>query len=90
MRIIVSTLHLLGQKSAAPLSLAIRWELTSLRGIFFELSTFLVVKDRDSLTIAILLAGYRMILRRRPSRTSAVDWPKENLEDGTDFRNGRY
>ena len=28
----------------------------------FELSTFLVVKDRDSLTIAILLAGYTMIL----------------------------
>lgn len=61
-RIIVSTLHLLGPKSATPLSFAIGWGLTTVRDIFFEPSTFLVVKDRDSLTIAILLAGYRMIL----------------------------
>ena len=60
--IIVTTLHLLGQKSAAPLISAIGWELTILRRIFFELSTSPVVKDRDSSMIAIILAGYRMIL----------------------------
>ncbi len=62
MRIIVSTSYLLGQTYVALLSSAIGGEFITLRRIFFELSTFLVVKVGYTLTIAIPLASYKMIV----------------------------
>lgn len=60
-KIIITILHLQGQKSMALLSFAIEWELTILKRIFFKLSMFPIASNGDSSMTTILFAGYKMI-----------------------------